>query len=177
MQGSNANVIFDELGRGIVIINDIRFVGRQNINWNDVEVYLKDYINTNYEVLDSADVIYIGSDAPSEIKGSEDTRRLKGTYAKAKANAVTELPLLIQYAGNKRWQENYKLKHGTDAGFGWYRFTTRFAMPVYDNDGDLLRYNIFRIEMLVRHSSDGRLYLYDLVNVKKEKEAGTPSGQ
>ena len=122
-------------------------------------------------------MIYIGSDAPSEIKGSEDTRRLKGTYAKAKANAVTELPLLIQYAGNKRWQENYKLKHGTDAGFGWYRFTTRFAMPVYDNDGDLLRYNIFRIEMLVRHSSDGRLYLYDLVNVKKEKEAGTPSGQ
>ena len=35
----------------------------------------------------------------------------------------------------------------------------------------------FRIEMLVRHASDGRLYLYDLVNVKKEKEAGTPSGQ
>jgi len=51
MQGSNANVIFDELGRGIVIINDIRFVGRQNINWNDVEVYLKDYINTNYEYI------------------------------------------------------------------------------------------------------------------------------
>ena len=50
-------------------------------------------------------------------------------------------------------------------------------MRVYDNGGELLRYNIFRMEMLVCHASDGRLYLYDLVNVKKEKEAGTPSGQ
>ena len=77
MQESKENIVFDERGRGIVIINDIRFIGRQNINWDDVEKYLKDYINTNYEVLNSADVIYIGSDAPSEIKGSEDTRRLK----------------------------------------------------------------------------------------------------
>ena len=52
-------------------------------------------------------------------------------------------------------------------------FTTRFALPVYDNDELLIRYNIFRIEMLVRHASDGKLYLYDMVNVKKE--TGTPS--
>ncbi len=31
--------------------------------------------------------------------------------------------------------------------------------------------------MLIRHASDGRLYLYDMVNVKKEKEAGTPREQ
>lgn len=48
-------------------------------------------------------------------------------------------------------------------------------MRVYDNGGELLRYTIFRMEMLVRHASDGSLYLYDLVNGKKE--AGTPSGQ
>ena len=47
-------------------------------------------------------------------------------------------------------------------------------MPVYDDDGELIRYNIFRIEMLIRHAADGKMYLYDLVNVKKEKEAGTP---
>ena len=177
MQEDKVSVIFDERGRGIVIINDIRFMGRQNIDWEDVENYLKDFINKNYKVLESADVIFIGSDMPSEIKGSNDTRRLKGTFAKAKANAVTELPLLIQYAENKRWQDNYKIKHGTDAMYGWYRFTTRFALPVYDNEGELTRYNIFRIEMLVRHASDGRLYLYDLVNVKKEKETGTPPRQ
>ena len=48
MQECDSNVVFDELGRGIVIINDIRFVGRQNINWDDVEMYLRDYINMNY---------------------------------------------------------------------------------------------------------------------------------
>ncbi len=31
--------------------------------------------------------------------------------------------------------------------------------------------------MLIRHSSDGKLYMYDMVNVKKEKEAGTPLEQ
>lgn len=43
--------------------------------------------------------------------------------------------------------------------------------------GRLERYNIYRIEMLVRHASDDKLYLYDMVNTKKEKEkeTNTPS--
>ena len=32
----------------------------------------------------------------------------------------------------------------------------------------LERFNIFRIEMLIRHAADGSLYLYDMVNIKKE---------
>ena len=32
-------------------------------------------------------------------------------------------------------------------------------------------------EMLVRHASDDKLYLYDMVNTKKEKETNTPSQQ
>ena len=68
-----------------------------------------------------------------------------------------------------RRQENYKGKHNVDAKYGWYRFTTRFALPVYDsNTGELERFNIFRIEMLIRHEADGNLYLYDMVNIKKE---------
>lgn len=48
-------------------------------------------------------------------------------------------------------------------------------MPVYTAEGILERYNIYRIEMLVRHASDDKLYLYDMVNTKKEKETNTPS--
>ena len=92
-----------------------------------------------------------------------------GANAKAKANATQGIPMLLQCATNKRWQENFKGKHNVDAKFGWYRFTTRFALPVYNNDtGDLERFNIFRIEMLIRHAADGNLYLYDMVNIKKE---------
>lgn len=77
--------------------------------------------------------------------------------------------MLIQCAKNSRWQENYKGKHKVDAKFGWYRFTTRFALPVYDDKSQELEgFNIFRIEMLIRHATDGNLYLYDMVNIKKE---------
>ena len=113
-------------------------------------------------------MVYIGADFPNEIKGSEDTKRLKGTNAKAKANATTEIPSLLKIASNKRWQENFKIKHKTDAEFGWYRFTSRFALPVFTDEYEIERFNVFRIEMLVRHASDGNLYLYDMVNIKKE---------
>ena len=42
------------------------------------------------------------------------------------------------------------------------------ALPVYNEDGKILRYNVFTIELLVRCSGDGKLYLYDMVNIKKE---------
>lgn len=170
---NKVNVIQDEQGRPIIIINDIRFAGRQGISWRDVEEYLWQYVDESFEIIETADVVYIGDDFPSEVKGSNDTMRLRGAQAKAKANATTQLPMLLKYATNKRWQENFKEKHGIDAKYGWYRFTSRFALPVYLNDGGLDRYNIFRIEMLIRHASDEKLYLYDMVNVKKE--TGNPS--
>lgn len=174
MDSSMISVIYDEQGKSIVVINDILFVGKRSIDWEEVKKYLTRYIHEKYEIIESADVIYVGSDFPDEFKGSNDTKRLRGTNAKAKANAASGLPYMIQFATNKRWQENYKEKHGVDAAYGWYRFTTRFALPIYSDNGELVRYNVYRIEMLIRHASDGKMYLYDLVNVKKEKETSTP---
>lgn len=42
------------------------------------------------------------------------------------------------------------------------------GIPVYDEEGNLERYNIFEARMLVRCDADGKLYLYDLVRTKKE---------
>ena len=161
-------VIYDIKNNPIVLIKDIRFKGKRNINWNEVEKYVKEYVGSCYEVIETSDKIYIGSDFPNELKGSEDTKRLKGANAKAKANSTSELPMLLKIAKNKRWQEIFKNKHGMDAKYGWYRFTSRFALPIYLDNGEIERINIFRIEMLVRHASDNNLYLYDLVNIKKE---------
>ena len=91
-----------------------------------------------------------------------------GTLAKAKANAVQGLPQLIETASNKRYKENLNEKHRRDAKMGWYRFTSRFALPVYGEDEEVDRYNVFRIEVLIRQEGDGKMYLYDLVNIKKE---------
>ena len=75
---------------------------------------------------------------------------------------------MIQNAGNMRYQENLDEKHKSNAKYGWYRYTCRFMLPVYKEDGSIERYNCFRIEMVVRHASDNKKYLYDFVNIKKE---------
>ena len=111
-------VIYDIKNNPIVLIKDIRFKGKRNINWNEVEKYVKEYVGSCYEVIETSDKIYIGSDFPNELKGSEDTKRLKGANAKAKANSTSELPMLLKIAKNKRWQENFKNKHGMDANMG-----------------------------------------------------------
>ena len=155
-------------GRKIVVINDIRFKGKE-CKLGRVEKYLKEYVGRCYEIVDTSDKVFIGADFPSELKGSSDTKRLFGANAKAKANATQGIPVLLQCAVNKRWQENVKEKHNKDAKFGWYRFTTRFALPIYYNDSEKVeRFNVYRIEMLIRHAADGNLYLYDMVNIKKE---------
>ena len=162
------SIITDLENKKIIVINDIRFKGKRNINWEDVEKYLKEYVGTCYEVIETSDNVFIGTDFPGDLKGSEDTKRLLGANAKAKANATQGIPMLLRCATNRRWQENYKGKHKADAKFGWYRFTSRFALPVYSGSGEVERFNIYRIEMLIRHAADGKLYLYDMVNIKKE---------
>lgn len=90
-------------GRKIVVINDIRFKGKRNVNWEGVEKYLKEYVGRCYEIVDTSDKVFIGADFPSELKGSSDTKRLFGANAKAKANATQGIPVLLQCAVNKRW--------------------------------------------------------------------------
>ena len=85
----------------LCIIQDILFKGRQNIEWAEVEKYIKRYIGEFIENTESGDIIYIGADLPDEYAGSKDTAKL-----------------------------------------------------------------------IVRHSSDQKLYLYDIINTKKE--TGTP---
>ena len=164
----NVSVIKDADGNNIVMINDILFKGKQSINWEEVEIYLKRYVSEFYNIAEDDEIIYIGTELPNEYAGSIYTKKLKGANAKAKANAVQGLPEMIEIASNGVFEENRKDKHGRDAKNGWYRYDSRFALPVYDDKGELERYNVFHASMLVRHSNDGKLYLYDVIDIKKE---------
>lgn len=62
-----------------------------------------------------------------------------GANAKAKANAATAIPELIQIASNPSYEENI-----------------------------LVRYNIFYARLLVNHAENDKKYLYDILAVKKE---------
>lgn len=162
------NVIQDENGKSIVFINDVRFKSRRNIDWEWIEEYLKEYIGNCYEITVTSEKVYIGTDFPDEFCHSTDKIRLKGPNERAKANMSSAIGELIQIATNKAEYEDYGKKHKSKAKNGWYRYDTRFGIPVYNEDGELERYNIFGARMLVRCDADGKLYLYDFVRTKKE---------
>lgn len=54
-----------------------------------------------------------------------------------------------------------------NAKFGWYQYNSRFAIPVFDENNDVLRYNVFHAELVIRHFENKKLYLYDIINIKK----------
>ena len=162
------NVIEDLNGKKTVFIHDILFKGKRAVNWEEVEKYLRQYVGEFYQIEDCNKMIYIGSDLPDEYTHSNYTRILKGANAKAKANAAQGLPELIEIAAGKKFTENYKEKHTIDAMYGWYRYESRFALPVFNEAGEIERYNVFNVIMVIRHAKDGKMYLYDIMNIKKE---------
>ncbi|MCD8118300.1 MAG: hypothetical protein LUE29_02185 [Lachnospiraceae bacterium] len=164
----NIRIIVDVDGTHIVLINDIVFKGKRKVNWKDVEEYLKQYVGEFYAIAATGEIIYIGTDLPDEYAHSNYTRILKGANAKAKANAAQGLPELIKIATGKNFENNRKAKHSSNARYGWYRYESRFALPIYGESGEIERYNVFCAAMLIRHNRDGKLYLYDIMNVKKE---------
>ena len=164
----NVSVIQDINGHNIVVINDIIFRGKQSIHWDDVEEYLRRYVGDFYTIADTKEIVYIGNDLPDEYAHSDYTNILKGTNAKAKANAAQGIQKLVETATGKRYVANKKPKHQKDAKYGWYKYESRFALPIFDEDGEIARYNVFRVAMIIRHGEDNKKYLYDIINIKKE---------
>ena len=162
------NVVEDLDGNKIVFIHDIRFKGKRSVEWSDVEEYLKQYVGDEYIIADTRDMVYIGADLPDEYTHSNYTKILRGANAKAKANAAQGLPEMLGIANGKEYEENRKEKHAKDAKYGWYSYVTRFALPVYGTNDEIERYYVFRAIMLVRHAEDDKLYLYDIIKIKKE---------
>ena len=138
------------------------------MDWNVVEDCLKEYIGEYAKITETSDVVYIGTDFPDEFAHSKDTKELRGANMYAKANSSSIIREMIEIATNKTFAENYAQKHNIDAKVGWCRYDTRFAIPVYDDAGELVRYNVFKARILVRHAKDGKLYLYDILRTKKE---------
>ena len=167
IENRNVNIITDADGKKLVLINDIRFKGKRQIDWNDVKQYLNGYVGDYYEIEENANRIFIGNELPEEYTESESRKSLMGANAKTKANAATAIPELIQIASNPAFEENRKEKHSTNTKYGWYRYDVRFALPVYE-ENILVRYNIFYARLLVNHAENGRKYLYDILAIKKE---------
>ena len=169
MKNRNVEIVTNSNGKRCVKISDIRFKGKRSIDWKEVKTYLTEFVGDFYQIASSGDVIYIGSDLPDEYTGSKYTHDLKGTVAKAKANAAQGIPELIEIAQDKHFKENQGEKHQWNAKYGWYRYNSRFALPVFAEDGSVERYNLFHASLLIRHDNNGKLYLYDIIDIKKKR--------
>lgn len=168
MKDKYIKTILDSDGKPIVVIDNIMFSGKRKIDWDEVEEYLNRYINELYTIMEYGTSVYIGKDFPDEFTGSKYTRTLRGAFAKAKANSSQAIPEMIEFASKERYKVNLEEKHSMNAKFGWYRYDSRFALPVYDDKGNVERYNVFLAELLIRHDANGKRYLYDIINIKKE---------
>ena len=89
------------------------------------------------------------------------TERSKNT------NPITKI-YGFRFATDKEFEANRKERHNRDAKFGWYRYISRFALPVFDENGEIERYNVFHVSLLIRHAADEKMYLYDIMAIKKE---------
>ena len=168
MKKDNVMIAFDKSGRKVVVINNIIFCGKKSIPWKEVEKYLKRYIGDIVEVSETKEMIHIGSDFPDEFKGSEDTKNVRGANAKAKANLVQGIRQMIGISRKVAEAENRKMKNEKKAKKGWYRYLTRFALPVITEENCISHYNVYLATLIVRVDKDGILNLYDVINVKKE---------
>ena len=165
---NNLVIARDLDGKKFVIIPQIIFKGKRSISWEQVEKYLMRYIGGIFEISDTNDFIAVDRKFVDEYTGSVYTRKLVGSLPKVKANISQGIPELIEIATNKRWKADFDNKHKKKAENGWYRYNTRFAMPVTDQNGEIIEYNMYQAVLIVRYSADKRLYLYDIQNIKKE---------
>lgn len=67
--------------------------------------------------------------------------------------------------------ENKDMKHRKNASEGWYRYDTYFSVPVKGSNDEMARENLYLATLVARKTEKG-LYLYDIVDIKKE--ASTP---
>lgn len=91
---------------------------------------MKIRIGRCFEIAESAEKVYIGTDFSDEFARSDDRMGLKGANEKAKANMITAVGELIQIASNKAEYPDFDKRHKAKAKYGWYRYDTRFGIPL-----------------------------------------------
>ena len=167
---NNVLVAKDVNDNKVVVIPQVIFKGKRTIPWDEVEQYLLRYVGKIFEVAETEDLIYVDRTFTDEYANSIYTKKLVGALPKVKANMSQGIPQMIEIATSKRWKEDFEHKHKKRTGKGWFQYNTRFALPVTTESGEIIEYNTFQAVLIVRYSSDEKLYLYDIQNIKKKRD-------
>lgn len=142
---------------------------RRLITKDAVAVCIAQHIGEVYTIIESGHKVYIGNELPREYTQSKYIsylRKADRSGARAKNKAADGLGELIETATNRRWEPT-KHNRSKDAAYGMYCYDSTVAFPVKDSKGMVQRVRAYDVELLIRNASDGKKYLYDIVDVKK----------
>ena len=138
-----------------------------------VHDYLESHVGESEIVQATSDVIYLGKALPSEYISSKYTNQLRGNKKKLtiKNRAAGMLLDAIVAANNKTGPEQVR-HNNKNAKYGVYRYTTRIAFPIVDSKGRLFDYKAYTAKMIVNHTSQNELQLYDIIGINKDDQLG-----
>ena len=160
-------------GEPLVWIEDNSLTNKELNDRKTIAAFISKHIGEVYRILESGQRVYIGKDLPGEYTSSKYTSYLRGKdrpALRAKNKAAGGLGELIEIASNRRWEQTRHTQN-KDAAYGMYRYDSTFAFPVKGSDGTPRRIRAYDVELLIRNASDGKKYLYDIVNIKENTTA------
>ena len=157
-------------GEQVVWIENSGFTNKQLHDYSAIAEFIAEHIGDYYTIIESGQNVYIGEDLPNEYTHSKYTsflQKKKPALLKAKNRASSALGEMIEIATNRRWEPTDH-KASKDAKYGMYRYDTKFAFPIKDQNGNVTNVKAYDAELLIRNASDGKKYLYDIVNIKED---------
>ena len=157
----------------VVMLEEDIFEGKTGKPHNIIADYIAENIGKHYKIIESGQSVYIGEDLPKEFTQSKYTTEFLKKRKKlknAKDQSIQNLGEIIEIATDRKWEKSTKEKHKTDAKYGFYKYTSRVALPKFDSEKNVVGSHLYEIELVIRNDADGRKYLYDIQNIVKIKE-------
>jgi len=154
----------------VVMLKDNIFDGKTGKPHEIISDFIADQIGNGYDISESGQKVYIGEDLPNEYTQSKYTKWIlknRSDLLKVKNQSAQNIKEIIEIATDRRWDKNTKAKHNVDAKYGFYKYTSRVALPVKDSNGNIVSSNVYDVELVIRNDADGKKYLYDIQNINK----------
>ena len=95
-------------------------------------------------------------------------------YLKVKNQSVKNFEEIIEIADNRRWEKSIKNKHKVDAKYGFYKYDSKVARPIYDAQKNVTGYKTYDVELVIRNDADGKSYLYDIQKITESSDNYSP---
>ena len=151
----------------MIDIVKLYFTNKNKLNWKDVESKIKGISGSMFKNEKLSKDFNIDNKAIDELTHSRYNMKLKGKLRLIKANLLMYLEDIIKDMDNERWKKDIGDRHKNIAKNGWYRYDIHFKFPVRDEQGNYIDKQDYKATVVVRSAEDNKLYLYDIIDIKK----------